>query len=57
MFINELVFWYVQISARIYWVEDMTQSVLNVYIKFDAWKYIENSIVIERKKVKIIPCD
>ena len=33
--------------TRLDWVEDSTQSVWNVFIKFDTWKNIENCNVLE----------
>ena len=35
-----------------YLVEDLTQSVLNVSIKFDTWNNIEKYTVLEEKSVK-----
>ena len=41
---------------RLDWVEDLTQSVWNVCIKFDTWKNIENYTVLEENCVKRKPC-
>ena len=35
--------------TKIYWVEELTQTVWNVSIKFDTWKNIENCTVLEEK--------
>ena len=41
--------------TRLYWVEYSTQAVLNVGIKFDKWKNIENCTVLEENGVKRKP--
>ena len=38
--------------TRLYWVEDLTQSVWNVCIEFDTLKNIENCNVLEENDVK-----
>ena len=37
--------------TRLDWVKDLTQSVLNGCIKFDAWKKIENCTVLKNNTV------
>ena len=37
------------------WVEDSTQSVWNVCIKFDTWNNVENFTVLEENSVKRKP--
>ena len=39
-------------TTQIYWVEESTQSVWNVGIKFDTWEKIESCTVIKEKSVK-----
>ena len=34
------------------WVEESTQSVWNVSIKFDTWKNIENFTVLKKKALR-----
>ena len=41
---------------RLYWVEDLTQSVWNVFIEFDIWNNIENCTIPEENSFKIKPC-
>ena len=36
-------------------VEDLTQSVWNIWINFDTWKKIENCTFLEENSVKIKP--
>ena len=37
---------------RLDWVEESTQSILNVCIEFDTWKNIENFTFLEENSVK-----